>query len=100
MLSVFGQLSGVNIVVYYGPKILAAAGFEDVATLLGQVGFGLINLIFTVLALMLIDQLGRRPLLVGGMAVVTVALAIIGALFLAGGVLLGLVRLEPTDEAT
>ena len=36
MLSVFGQLSGVNIVVYYGPKILAAAGFEEVATLPSQ----------------------------------------------------------------
>jgi len=85
MLSVFGQLSGVNIVVYYGPKILAAAGFEEVATLLGQVGFGLINLIFTIAALLLIDHLGRRPLLIGGMAVVTVALAIIGGLFLFGG---------------
>jgi len=85
MLSVFGQLSGVNIVVYYGPKILAAAGFEEVATLLGQVGFGLINLIFTIAAVLLIDRLGRRPLLIGGMAVVTVTLAIIGALFLLGG---------------
>ena len=85
MLSVFGQLSGVNIVVYYGPKILAAAGFEEVATLLGQVGFGLINLIFTIAALLLIDHLGRRPLLIGGMAVVTVSLAIIGGLFLYGG---------------
>jgi len=85
MLSVFGQLSGVNIVVYYGPKILAAAGFQDAAALLGQVGFGLINLVFTVLALLLIDRLGRRPLLVGGMAVVTAALLVVGVLFLAGG---------------
>jgi len=85
MLSVFGQLSGVNIVVYYGPKILAAAGFQEVATLMGQVGFGLINLVFTILALLLIDRLGRRPLLIGGMAVVTVTLVIIGGLFLAGG---------------
>jgi len=85
MLSVFGQLSGVNIVVYYGPKILAAAGFRDAAALLGQVGFGLINLVFTVLALMLIDRLGRRPLLIGGMAVVTAALLVVGSLFLAGG---------------
>ena len=85
MLSVFGQLSGVNIVVYYGPKILAAAGFAEVATLLGQVGFGMINLVFTILALLLIDSLGRRPLLIGGMAVVTAALATIGTLFLFGG---------------
>ena len=85
MLSVFGQLSGVNIVFYYGPKILAAAGFEDVASLLGQVGFGIINLVFTIAALALIDRVGRRPLLVGGMAVVTLALAVIGGLFLYAG---------------
>lgn len=84
MLSVFGQLSGVNIVVYYGPKILMAAGYEDIAALLGQVGFGLINLVFTIIALLVIDHWGRRPLLVGGMAVVTFALAVIGALFLFG----------------
>jgi MFS family permease len=78
---VFGQLSGVNIVVYYGPKILAAAGFAETAALLGQVGFGLINLVFTILALALIDSLGRRPLLVGGMAVVAATLAVIGLLF-------------------
>lgn len=81
MLSVFGQLSGVNIVVYYGPNILTAAGFAETAALLGQVGFGLINLVFTILALALIDSLGRRPLLVGGMAVVAATLAVIGVLF-------------------
>jgi len=81
MLSVFGQLSGVNIVIYYGPKILEAAGFAETAAFLGQVGFGLINLVFTVLALALIDSLGRRPLLIGGMGVVAVTLAVIGILF-------------------
>jgi len=85
MLSVFGQLSGVNIVVYYGPKILMAAGYEDIAAMLGQVGFGLINLVFTIIALLVIDHLGRRPLLVGGMAAVTVTLAVIGSLFWVGG---------------
>lgn len=84
MLSVFGQLSGVNIVVYYGPKILMAAGYRDVAALLGQAGFGLISLCFTILALLVIDRWGRRPLLIGGMTVVTVTLAGIGALFLFG----------------
>ena len=84
MLSVFGQLSGVNIVVYYGPKILMAAGFHDAGALLAQVGFGLINLVFTVLALLTIDRWGRRPLLVGGMGAVTLTLAAIGGLFLFG----------------
>ncbi|MBK8857102.1 MAG: sugar porter family MFS transporter [Opitutaceae bacterium] len=84
MLAVFGQLSGVNIVVYYGPKILMAAGFQDAAALLGQVGFGLINFVFTLVALVVIDRWGRRPLLLGGMVVVTASLVVIGALFLAG----------------
>jgi MFS transporter, SP family, arabinose:H+ symporter len=81
MLSVFGQLSGVNIVVYYGPKILKVAGFQDTAAMLGQVGVGVINLIFTVIAMFIIDRLGRRPLLIAGMAVVTVILLVIGILF-------------------
>ncbi len=84
LLSVFGQLSGVNIVVYYGPKILAAAGFQSAGALLAQVGFGFINLVFTVLALIFIDRVGRRPLLIGGMAVVTLALVAIGLGFLFG----------------
>jgi len=85
MLAVFGQLSGVNIVVYYGPKILMAAGYKDAAALLGQVGFGLINLVFTLIALMVIDRWGRRPLLLSGMIVVTISLVIIGGLFLSDG---------------
>jgi SP family arabinose:H+ symporter-like MFS transporter len=85
MLSVFGQLSGVNIVVYYGPKILMAAGYRSAGALLGQVGFGMINLIFTVIALTVIDRWGRRPLLLGGMAAVSVTMAITGFLFWGGG---------------
>ena len=84
MLSVFGQLSFANIVVYYGPKILEAAGFRDIASLLGQVGFGVITLIFTIIAVFTIDRWGRRPLLINGMAGVTVLLALIGILFYVG----------------
>jgi SP family arabinose:H+ symporter-like MFS transporter len=81
LLSVFGQLSGVNIVVYYGPKILAAAGYANGAALLGQVLFGFINLVFTIAAMAIIDSVGRRPLLINGMAVVSAALVAIGILF-------------------
>ena len=83
-LSVFGQLSGVNIVVVYGPKILMAAGFEEFGAFLGQVGFGMINLVFTIIAILVVDSLGRRPLLISGMAVVTVTMGIIGVLFVLG----------------
>ncbi len=80
-LSFFGQLTGVNIVVYYGPSILEQAGFETRASLLFQVGFGATNLVFTLIAMAIIDRFGRRPLLIGGMVVVVVALAVTAGLF-------------------
>ncbi len=80
-LSVFGQLTGVNIVVYYGPTILEEAGFKLGSALQFQVGFGLINLLATLLALWRIDHWGRRPLLIGGMAAVVVSQATAAVLF-------------------
>ncbi len=80
-LSVFGQFTGVNIIVYYGPDILRDAGFNFGSALKFQVAIGLINLIFTVLALWKIDNWGRRPLLIGGMSAVCLSLFIIGIQF-------------------
>jgi SP family arabinose:H+ symporter-like MFS transporter len=80
-LSLFGQLTGVNIVVYYGPNILEQAGFAKNASFLFQIGFGVTNLVFTLIAIAVIDRLGRRPLLVGGMAVVVLALTVTACLF-------------------
>jgi MFS transporter, SP family, arabinose:H+ symporter len=79
-LSVFGQLSGVNIVVYYGPVILKSAGFPIHGAFQWQVVLGIINFVFTVIAVLAVDRLGRRPLLIWGMAVVTLALASTAAL--------------------
>ncbi len=83
-LAVFGPLTGVNSVTYYGPKILMEAGFEEFGAFLGQVGFGFILLVATIAALLLIDRLGRRPLLVSGMVVVALMLFAVGALFAIG----------------
>lgn len=80
-LSVFGQFTGVNIIVYYGPSILENAGFKLDGALQFQVVIGIINLIFTVLALWKIDSWGRRPLLIWGMAIVCVSLLVITLLF-------------------
>ncbi len=82
-LSVFGQLTGINAVIYYGPIILGQAGIQFENALQYQVILGLINLIFTIFALLVIDKLGRRPLLIGGMTVVVIALTIAGFLFAA-----------------
>lgn len=80
-LSVFGQFTGVNIIVYYGPDILRDAGFNFDSALKFQVAVGLINLVFTALALWKIDSWGRRTLLIGGMASVSISLLVIGLLF-------------------
>lgn len=82
-LSFFGQLTGVNIVVYYGPTILEGAGYPVGSALQYQVAIGVVNLVATIFALWKIDAWGRRPLLVWGMALVTLWTAITGALFLA-----------------
>ncbi|MFC2123813.1 sugar porter family MFS transporter [Bacteroidota bacterium] len=83
-LSFFGQFTGVNIVVYYGPTILENAGFMLNNALQFQVAIGIINLIFTVIALWRIDRWGRRPLLIGGMAAVFISLLIIAIQFSIG----------------
>ena len=83
-LSVFGQFTGVNIIIYYGPTILEDAGFALGSAVQFQVLIGIINLIFTVVALLKIDSWGRRPLLIGGMVAVCISLLGIGTLFLTG----------------
>jgi MFS transporter, SP family, arabinose:H+ symporter len=80
-LSIFGQMTGVNIVVYYGPSILEQAGMKMGSAMQYQVTLGIINLIFTLVAIWKVDSWGRRPLLIWGMVVVTLMMAITGGLF-------------------
>lgn len=75
-LSVFGQLTGINIVLYYGPEILKTAGLDTGSALFFQVLIGFINLVFTLVALWKVDSWGRRPLLIYGMMGVTVSMAV------------------------
>lgn len=83
-LSVFGQFTGVNIIIYYGPTIIENAGFKLDSGLQFQIAIGVINLLFTIIALWKIDSWGRRPLLIGGMAAVFLSLTIIGFQFALG----------------
>jgi sugar porter (SP) family MFS transporter len=63
LIAFFNQLSGVNIILYYAPRIFGLAGLETKAALLQSVGIGVTNFIFTFVGLWLIDRLGRRTLL-------------------------------------
>jgi MFS transporter, SP family, arabinose:H+ symporter len=64
----FNQLSGINAILYFAPRIFAMTGLGQHAALLQSVGIGVTNLIFTFVGLWLIDRLGRRTLLLIGSA--------------------------------
>ena len=66
MIAVFNQLSGINAVMYYAPDIFRMAGAGDDAALLQAVAVGGINLVFTLLAMRIIDRFGRRRLMLVG----------------------------------
>ena len=70
VVAFFSQLSGVNAVNYYAPRIFRMIFGEGsgLVSLAGTIGVGVVNLVFTVLAFFLIDRFGRRPLLVSGCA--------------------------------
>jgi MFS transporter, SP family, galactose:H+ symporter len=72
------QLSGINAVIYYAPQIFSHAGFDSASTqMLATVGVGTVNLLTTVLAMFLIDRIGRRPLLILGFAGASAAMLVI-----------------------
>ena len=63
LVAFFNQLSGINAILYFAPRIFKMTGLEEKAALLQSVGIGVTNLIFTFVGLWLIDRLGRRTLL-------------------------------------
>ena len=63
LVAFFNQLSGINAVLYFAPRIFEMTGLGKEAALLQSVGIGVTNLIFTFVGLWLIDRLGRRTLL-------------------------------------
>lgn len=81
LLALFTQFSGINAFIYYGPRILEEAGFMISEALGGQVIIGIVNVVFTFVAIAYIDRLGRRPLLVWGVSGILLSLATTGALF-------------------
>jgi SP family arabinose:H+ symporter-like MFS transporter len=71
LIAFFNQMSGINAILYFAPRIFERAGFGENAALLNSVGLGVTNLIFTFVGLWLIDSLGRRTLLaIGGVGYV------------------------------
>lgn len=77
-LSVLQQLTGINAILYYAPEIFKSLGSSTDVSLLETSILGVVNLIFTLLAIKWVDKMGRKPLLYIGSAGMTIALAAVG----------------------
>ena len=80
-LAVFQQITGINAVLYYAPTILESTGFGSATSILATVGIGVINVVTTVVAIALIDRVGRRPLLLVGVGGMVATLGVLGVVF-------------------
>lgn len=81
-LAFFQQATGINTIIYYAPTIFEFAGFgSHKASILATIGVGVVNVFMTVVAMWLIDRIGRKPLLYIGMTGMAISLAIVGFAF-------------------
>jgi len=84
LFAFFNQVSGINAIIYYAPRIFEMAGLGAHSSLLSTVGIGVINFIFTLLAINIIDKVGRRMLmLIGSFGLIT-SLALVAFTFYSG----------------
>ena len=78
-VAVLNQFTGINVLLQYAPLMIKDTGLDsNIMAMLGTTGIGLVNFVVTIIALSLIDKLGRKPLLCAGTAGVVVALALCG----------------------
>src|SRR5699024_10876135 len=77
-VSVLGQASGINTVIYYAPTILKDAGLGTYAAILATTGIGVVNVVMTIVGMSLIDRIGRRKLLIVGFSIMTACLIALG----------------------
>ena len=80
-LAIFQQVVGINTVIYYSPTILSFTGLEAKSAITQALFIGLTNVVFTIVAVLLLDRIGRRIFLLVGTACVFVALVALGAYF-------------------
>lgn len=81
LLSAFQQFVGINVVLYYAPEIFKSMGSGTDSALLQTIVVGVVNLSFTVLAILTVDKFGRKPLLITGALVMAVSMLVLGTAF-------------------
>jgi sugar porter (SP) family MFS transporter len=81
-LAVFQQVTGINTIIYYAPYIIRTAGISSIqGSILATAGIGTVNVVMTLVSMWLIDRVGRRPLLLTGIAGMIVSLGALGYIF-------------------
>jgi SP family galactose:H+ symporter-like MFS transporter len=81
-LAIFQQVTGINTVIYYAPLIIQSAGVSTASgAILATAGIGAVNVLMTIVSMWLIDRIGRRPLLLTGIAGMVVTLGVLGWAF-------------------
>lgn len=83
-IAILGQFMGVNAVLYYGPQIFKDAGLSSGDSMFSQVLVGVVNMLTTVIALLIIDKVGRKKLVYWGVSGMILSLIMIGLYFLKG----------------
>jgi sugar porter (SP) family MFS transporter len=83
-IAFFNQLSGINFVLYYAPEILEQAGLGGKESLFNSISIGIINLLFTIMGVRLLDKLGRRQLIIIGSVGYIISLVMVGLCFQMG----------------
>lgn len=83
LISVFQQLVGINVVLYYAPEIFKSMGSGTDTALFQTIIVGAVNLIFTVLAILTVDKFGRKPLMIIGALAMSLAMFTLGCAFFA-----------------
>jgi sugar porter (SP) family MFS transporter len=81
-LAIFQQVTGINTVIYYAPQIIQKAGISSASgAILATAGIGLVNVFMTVVSMLLIERVGRRPLLLTGIIGMIITLGVLGVAF-------------------
>ncbi len=81
LIAFFNQLSGINAFLYYAPRIFEEAGLGQSTALLSSIGIGVVNLLFTLLGVFLIDRLGRKQLMFAGSIGYIISLSLVATAF-------------------
>lgn len=85
LLQIMQQFTGINVIMYYAPKIFQTAGYASIQEQMwGTVIVGLINVLATFIAIGLVDRWGRRPMLKLGYTVMALSMGLLGLMFYLG----------------